>query len=187
MSQGIVHLAKDLPNLGLKSNDVGVVRQPGPAQCRVFLLTLNEIITLNNSYIVQIDPGQYGDGFDEKICNVCHRILPTTDFDKNQNGKDNRTVRRPSCKDCRVDIDGVAMNSAEKRRWVAKKPHQVDFECPICKKITIAGVTSKVVLNHDHDTGRILGWICDSCNTGLGRFKDDIAILQEAIKYLETH
>ena len=79
------------------------------------------------------------------------------------------------------------MKSAEKRLWEAKKPKLVDFECPICKKITIAGLTSKVVLNHDHATGRILGWICDSCNTGLGRFKDDIGILSEAIRYLKEH
>ena len=51
--------------------------------------------------------------------------------------------------------------------------------------MTIAGVTSKVVLNHDHGTGVPSGWICDSCNTGLGRFKDDPEILRNAIRYLE--
>jgi transcription elongation factor Elf1 len=58
------------------------------------------------------------------------------------------------------------------------------FECPICGKRTIAGITSKVVLDHDHETGEARAWICDSCNTGIGRFKDDVALLQRAIKFL---
>jgi RNase P subunit RPR2 len=62
----------------------------------------------------------------------------------------------------------------------------VDFKCPICEKTTIPGLTSRVALNHDHKTGKITGYICDSCNTGLGRFKDDIVVLQRAIKYLES-
>jgi RNase P subunit RPR2 len=79
------------------------------------------------------------------------------------------------------------MSAAEKRQWMTLKPHLSVFTCPICDKTTIPGLTSKVVLNHNHDTGRIYGWICDSCNTGLGRFKDDVAILEKAIDYLKTH
>ena len=59
------------------------------------------------------------------------------------------------------------------------------FECPICKKRTIPGLTSKIVLDHNHSTGKVRGWICDSCNTGIGRFKDDTKLLEEAIKYLQ--
>ena len=53
------------------------------------------------------------------------------------------------------------------------------------EKITIPGVTSKVVLDHDHNTGKPRAWICDSCNTGLGRFKDRVELLQNAIDYLK--
>ena len=42
-----------------------------------------------------------------------------------------------------------------------------------------------MVLDHDHITGKPRAWICDSCNTGLGRFKDDIATIENAIKYLK--
>ena len=59
------------------------------------------------------------------------------------------------------------------------------FICPICEKRTIVNVTAKIVPDHDHDTGAGREWICDSCNTGLGRFKDDITILETAIKYLK--
>ena len=53
------------------------------------------------------------------------------------------------------------------------------------EKKTIPGLTSKVVLDHDHKTGKGRAWICDSCNTGLGRFKDDIELLESAIQYLK--
>jgi len=67
------------------------------------------------------------------------------------------------------------------------KPEFDFFNCPICHKTTIPGLTSKIVLDHNHKDGRIRGWICDSCNTGIGRFKDDIVLSENAIKFLKTN
>lgn len=138
----------------------------------------------NESYVI-FSPLKTGDLFDKKVCNVCHRLLPTERFAKNQNGKNNRTVRRPSCEECRKIIDGVSMSLQERRKWAASKPHLKFFSCPICHKTTIPGLTSKVVLDHDHISGKARGWICDSCNTGIGRFKDDIVLLENAIDFLK--
>jgi len=44
-----------------------------------------------------------------------------------------------------------------------------------------------MVLEHDHRTGKPGGWICDSCNTGLGRFKDDVELLKSAIEFLKKN
>ena len=66
-----------------------------------------------------------------------------------------------------------------------KPPDKTVFVCPICEKQTVIGVTARIVRDHDHDTGMGRKWICDSCNTGLGRFKDDITILETAIEYLK--
>lgn len=68
----------------------------------------------------------------------------------------------------------------------AEKP-TIFFVCPICKKASIPGVTANLVIDHDHDTGNARAWICDSCNTGLGTFKDNINFLKEAIKYLKKY
>ena len=57
------------------------------------------------------------------------------------------------------------------------------FECPICLKISIVGIT-KIVLDHNHSTGEIRGYLCESCNTGIGRFKDDVNILKNGIEWL---
>jgi uncharacterized protein YlaI len=168
---------------GLEINDIGVVKDT-KNKLNIYFIRLDKIIELDEFNVKKIDPSKYGDLFDEKICNICHRILPTKDFDLNQTGVNNRPIRRPSCSQCRLNIDGKPMIG--KGAWNDSKPSLVDFKCPICEKTTIPGLTSRVALNHDHKTGKITGYICDSCNTGLGRFKDDIVVLQRAIKYLKS-
>ena len=169
----------------IKKNEVGIIACEDGDNYVVNFSNANYPLKLKKSNVKIFDPLKTGDGFERKICNVCCRLLPVNQFSKNQNGKNNRTVRRPSCNDCRDIIDGVNVPDKIKKEWEKKKPNYVIWECPICKKKTIPGITSKVVLDHNHITGEPRAWICDSCNTGLGRFKDDINLLQRAIDYLK--
>ncbi len=41
-----------------------------------------------------------------------------------------------------------------------------------------------VVLDHSHKDGSVRGWVCSSCNTSLGKFGDDVNILQRAIDWI---
>ena len=50
--------------------------------------------------------------------------------------------------------------------------------CEICR------TKNKIVLDHDHKTGKYRGSLCRNCNAGIGLFYDDIATLKNAIKYL---
>lgn len=174
---------RSYPNID--SSDLAIITEIDGEKAELSFVGKKLVLKVDIKHVEIIDPSSYGDAFEEKICNICHRILDVTEFDLNQNGKNNRPVRRPSCKKCREGIDGKGMTASQKNYWKKFKPINEKFECPICEKTTIAQVTSKVVLNHDHETGEPSGWICDSCNTGLGRFKDDPKILQRAIKYLE--
>ena len=171
----------------IRSGSVGVVTNINLDEIYVNFLGDNiTTLCLRNNLLLVI-PNEYGDGKENKICNMCHRVLKTIFFDKNQNGINNRTVRRPSCVDCRKLVDGKGVQRIEKKIFEKTKPFLEVFSRLICEKTTIPGLTSKVVLNHDHSTGKVTGWICDSCNTGLGRFKDDIKILKKAIKYLKEN
>lgn len=44
----------------------------------------------------------------------------------------------------------------------------------------------KLSIDHCHKTGKFRGWLCDNCNTGLARFKDNPISLQKAINYLNN-
>ena len=57
--------------------------------------------------------------------------------------------------------------------------------CTICG-VPEAELNRKLCMDHDHATGEFRGWICTSCNKGLGNFKDSQDILMEALCYLEN-
>jgi hypothetical protein len=171
--------------VSVEIGDVGIIESESPEGTSIFFVRIWQKITLKNDDFKIFDVKKTGDAFPKKICNICHRLLATTQFDRNQNGINNRPVRRPSCKTCRKILDGMNIKPKAKGAWLKNKPSNIPFECPVCGKRTIAGVTSKIVLDHNHITGTPRAWICDSCNTGIGRFKDDIALLQKAIKFLE--
>ncbi len=57
--------------------------------------------------------------------------------------------------------------------------------CAICKKPEHLTPQSRLHIDHDHETGKVRGLLCMSCNTGLGHLKDDIELLRNSIKYLE--
>ncbi|GAU66220.1 endonuclease [Streptomyces sp. NBRC 110611] len=42
-----------------------------------------------------------------------------------------------------------------------------------------------VHVDHDHETGKVRGVLCFSCNAALGQFKDRPDVLRRAAKYLE--
>lgn len=176
---------------GIEKNSVGFVESIAKTKAKVFFIGKLKEIDIELSKIKFLDTAKTGrpkgvaKEFPTKICNVCHILKPIEEFDINQNSVAGKT-RRPTCKDCRKNIDGVALKASEKTRMEAIKP-QVFFVCPICKKASIPGVTANLVIDHDHKTGNAREWICDSCNTGLGRFKDNIELMQETIKYLKKH
>ena len=54
--------------------------------------------------------------------------------------------------------------------------------CAICRQYV-----SRLCVDHDHNTGNVRGLLCHNCNTGLGKFKDNIQHLADAISYLAKH
>ena len=192
---------KDFVVNKIKLNDVvkcsvGVVRETSANDCKVFFIGKGKEITTAINNIVPIDIYKTGkpkethlQPYKYKICNICHILKNQADeFEYNQNDKYGRQTTRPSCKDCRVDINGAAMPRSEKLRMESIKPKDWElFECPICHKRSIPGVTCNIVIDHDHRTGKARAWICDSCNTGIGRFQDDPSILKDIIAYIEKN
>lgn len=61
--------------------------------------------------------------------------------------------------------------------------------CAICNELPKPkkrlSAPDNFVIDHCHTTGKVRGLLCDDCNQVLGRAKDNIEILKNAISYLE--
>lgn len=61
--------------------------------------------------------------------------------------------------------------------------------CKICgitqSQLWKEGWNHPLEVDHCHDTGKVRGLLCSSCNVSLGRFKHDPALLRRAAEYLE--
>lgn len=64
--------------------------------------------------------------------------------------------------------------------WAAMFAQQKG-KCAICQH-EMSG--KKTCVDHDHRTGAVRGLLCNDCNHGLGKFKDNVDNLLRAVEYL---
>jgi hypothetical protein len=62
--------------------------------------------------------------------------------------------------------------------------NEQDGRCAICRRDPVSVGPLCVDHDHDHPEKAVRGLLCDSCNLGLGKFKDDPHLLVDASKYL---
>lgn len=61
-----------------------------------------------------------------------------------------------------------------------------DFKCKICEN-EFDENPKNMHIDHNHNTNKVRGLLCHSCNVGLGCFKDDQYLLFSALKYLQEN
>ncbi len=167
---------------------VGFVTASGDNTSDVFLIGMAVTLRLPNTDIETLDPTGTGDDHREKICNRCHILKTVDQFSPNQTNARGQVRRRPSCKICRRDINRQQLSPKDVKEANKLRPAKGTlFQCPICRKRSIVGITAKVVLDHHKGIGRPRSFICDSCNTGLGRFQNGDNLLQNALLYVREH
>lgn len=89
-----------------------------------------------------------------------------------------------TCKEC-TNKNARVVNQLKKEH-----PYPQDHVCIICNRteeqLQQKFYKDKVFsLDHDHATMEFRGYICHTCNRGLGNFGDNIETLRNAIRYLE--
>ena len=138
-----------------------------------------------------------------KKCKSCEEHKPLSDYAKRSASKDGLQRRCRSC-----------MSEEQKAYRRSRDMHLIDRErnlrkefgigideyntmldkqngvCSICKceeTTKRAGRVMALSVDHCHETGKIRGLLCNSCNRALGKFRDSVVHLTAAIRYLEAH
>lgn len=60
-------------------------------------------------------------------------------------------------------------------------------QCAICGNPETAKRKTRLAIDHCHQTGKVRALLCSYCNQGIGHFFEDVARLQAAIDYLNSH
>jgi hypothetical protein len=104
-----------------------------------------------------------------KICTYCGKRKNRKSFPKHCHFKDNLDRR------CRSCIKKHTKIRSKLHKYAPNKPEV----CECCGL-----VPDKWVLDHDHSNNSFRGWLCDRCNTGIGKLGDDIQGIVKALNYL---
>ena len=115
-----------------------------------------------------------------KICRKCGRDLPVTSFRWRGEGKKPNRVNI-DCKECVAADDRI-------RNKLRRTAPPVPLVCDCCGESPLKPYKSqhkKLCLDHNHQTGKFRGWICDSCNVALSRAGDSVEGVKKLLVYLE--
>ena len=110
----------------------------------------------------------------EKICVFCNELKPIDFFRKREKH------RRNECNECINLVRSFGINFIIYKELLLKQ----NSVCDICK---LPEKNRKLAVDHCHKTGKIRSLLCTNCNTSLGGFKDNINLLESAIKYLRKY
>jgi hypothetical protein len=115
--------------------------------------------------------------------------------------RDKKTGRRHSaCKECdkarvkarhQANPERTRNNDLKRNYGITLDEHTQMYEaqngvCAICKGEG-DGKWKKLCVDHDHKTGKVRQLLCRNCNMVLGQVGDNINLLEEMIKYLQTN
>lgn len=105
-----------------------------------------------------------------KVCVYCEVSKVLADFPRHSHHEDRLDTR------CRACIKKHSKLRRELKKTAPPKPER----CECCNQ-----KVETLCLDHDHETNTFRGWLCDPCNTGLGKFGDSIEGISKALEYLK--
>jgi len=124
-------------------------------------------------------------------CSKCKTLQSLEEFSVDKHTKYGITSNCKTCIRARV-------NPGSKNRSLLYK-YKIDLtqfkqmivdqnnQCAICKTSLENMDVKSIHTDHCHTTGKVRGILCKHCNFGLGWFKDDTELLENAITYLKLH
>ncbi|MCC8339170.1 endonuclease VII domain-containing protein [Streptomyces sp. R1] len=114
-----------------------------------------------------------------KLCRTCGEIKPHSEWTRNRTASDGLATLCRSCKAAQGRAGHLkrqyGITEAERDALIASQ----GGVCCICLAAPAAHV------DHCHETGRVRGVLCFSCNAALGQFKDRPDAIRRAAAYVE--
>lgn len=125
-----------------------------------------------------------------KVCKKCGIEKSLDSYFKNKKGK---LGLRSECKECTklFKANNPEIKAGHLLKWrygislddylsLLKKQNN---SCAICGTSACES-GNKFSVDHNHLTGQVRGLLCNPCNNGLGRFRDNPEIIKTAYQYL---
>jgi len=153
----------------------------------------------------------------QKICSKCKISKELEDFYKDRHSDDGHNSRCKECRDATYKKWYNSEKGQEKARKYSKEYYSKsenkektraigifrrfgitsqDYDkmyknqkgvCAICKNKEICPRHKHLSVDHNHETGKIRGLLCNTCNKALGLFKENPQYLKNAVKYLKKY
>lgn len=83
------------------------------------------------------------------------------------------------------------------RSWMLRKKYGItiaQYEAMVAEQKNLCKVCNnppkpgkKLVVDHDHKSGKVRNLLCDNCNLLIGHAQEDLIILEATISYLRSH
>ena len=133
-----------------------------------------------------------------KICKTCKKRKKLTSFYISYKYKNN-SIYSTECKECsKLRTINYRKNNREKGYSAGiKYLYGITVEdynkmfsaqkgkCAICKSSETQKNKRRFDIDHNHTTGKVRGLLCHNCNSAIGKFKENINSLKNAIRYLK--
>lgn len=134
-----------------------------------------------------------------KVCGLCGVDKPLAEFYsvKAYRGRDPR--QGWACKLCFLAYKNQYKSTpAQDRKAQLKYKYGLTIEeytalllrqggrCAICNSASTKRTRSAYfAVDHNHETGKVRGLLCNNCNIGIGALEDSVTYLMNAVQYLE--
>jgi len=119
-----------------------------------------------------------------RTCNGCKQEKPLTEFYLGT-ARNGRKYPQSRCKACVIKSAKRSNQRTRLKRYGLTIEQRDSMALAAEGKCAICEQEMKLVVDHDHLTGKARGMLCSACNSGIGMLKDDIRLLQAAILYLQ--
>ncbi len=128
-----------------------------------------ERLRIRSSARIHSDPSTI-----ERACTACGIVKSGNQFFRNRHTRDGIDARCKSCKKVRnIQVKYGLGSDAHEAILLAQ-----DGRCGCCKK------TRPLCVDHDHETNKVRGLLCQPCNLAIGLLGDSVTGVRSALMYL---